>query len=100
MIFLKKESTIRKWEKIIEDYEESGLSVIEYCNKTGVNEHSLRHRIQDFKTIPNQISEVLVVDEPCVINSVNLIVNGIELQFDSSIDSSVLKTIIKACGNL
>ena len=95
-----KEKTLKKWEKIIEDYEDSGLTIKEYCNKTGINSNSLRHRIQDVKEIPNQISEVVVVNEPCVPKSINLRINGIDLQFDQSLDASILKTIIKACGKM
>lgn len=95
-----KKSTLIKWEKIIEEYEDSGLTAKEFCEKTGVNEHSLRHRIQDLKSVPNQISEVMIVDEPCVVDAVNLTINGIQLQFDSSLDESVLKTIIKVCGRM
>ena len=95
-----KKSTLLKWEKIIEEYEDSGLTAKEFCDKTGVNANSLRHRIQDLKSVPNQISEIMIVDEPCVVDSVNLTINGIQLKFDPSLDESVLATIIKVCGKM
>ena len=99
-MFCLKERTIKKWKKIIENYEDSGLTVVDYCEKTGVNRNTFQHRLKDFKNMESTIREVNIVDEPIRSSSVEVIINGIKIGIDSTVDESFLKRIIKACGNL
>ena len=80
---------VREWQKIIRDYENSGLSIREYCKLKGISKSTFYRNISLIKEINNEL------DIETYPNKITIYVNGNKIEFDPTIDDKTLARIIK-----
>lgn len=86
--------SIREWIRIKKDYENSGLSVREYCNLRGISKSSFYRNINSLKEIDMGTKIETLPDK------ITIYINGNKLEFDPTIDDKTLSRLIKTCSKV
>ena len=93
-VFMKYLDSMKQWQRIKREYENSGLTVKKYCELNGLSKATFYRHVGALKELNlNQDIERLV-------NLVSIYINGNKLQFDPTIDDQTLGRIIKACAKI
>ena len=86
--------SIKEWQRIKNDYENSGLSVKEYCKLKNISRSSFYRNVSALKEININTSIERLSDK------ITIYINGNKVEFDPTIDDITLSRVIKTCCKL
>ena len=86
--------SIKEWQRIKNDYENSGLSVKEYCKLKNISRSSFYRNVSALKEINMNTSIERLPDK------LTIYINGNKVEFDPTIDDITLSRVIMTCCKL
>ena len=84
----------KTWQRLKREFENSGLSVKDFCNSKGISKSTFYRNISALKELN------INSDLERLANQVSVYINGNKVQFDPTIDDQTLGRIIKACTKI
>lgn len=89
----------QEWKDILKDQEESKLTIAEYCRLHNLKEPTFyRKRRKLFNQDTVSFLPVIVGDMEN--KDLSIVINGVPICFNSSVDDDSLKRIIRLCNSL
>ena len=83
---------LREWQRLKNDFENSGLTVKDYCDLKGLSKSTFYRNISALREINLNNSIERLPDK------ISVLINGNKVEFDPAIDDTTLARIIKTCA--
>ena len=87
---------MENWQTVLEEIENSGMSIAQYCRENGLKQHTVRYWKQKRKTIQNASGGFVRVNTPTIEKSAVEIIypNGVRLKLSSTYSIKDLKSLL------